>query len=601
MNPSLSKSSSHRHVQQDLRNVLGLSVTWVCAVALVNPGGDFPLMDDWVYGLTVRNILETGHFRLISAASANLIAQSYWGALFCLPTGFSFVALRASTIVIAALGIISFYGLIREIGCRGSTATIASLLLLLNPFYLGLANTFMTDVPFTALLIISLHAFTVALRREKLVYLIAALLAIVLALGIRQYALIFIAAFSIGFVAKRGFRSAAIWQAIAVVSAATGLQVLYRIWLSGQILNGGDPVTNSYMKGAKAILSAEYPKMIITILVYTGAFILPLLLIYLRSFLINRRSKYTRGELLLGLSVSVFTIAILVHFPLPRLGNILTHWGLGPLTLRDTTLLGLNNPPITPVVYGIWSVLSVCGALGFGITFLLLLQASRHLILNFRQSNRDARWSKSQSFSGMDAWVRPGFAANDTWLVAALLTGIMIYIGFIAIGHVFDRYILPLFPLVMALACVFIKQSANSSGNSMTTENLHWPTKAQRWASQLIIIFLTTFYAYLSIASAHDYMAWNHARWQALDSLTKTKSISPRLIDGGYEFNGWHLSWQKNYRTSREKSYWWVDKDDYQIASGPVPGYEQVDSYPFKRWLPLNEKPVLILKKSGLP
>ncbi|MFN9058140.1 MAG: phospholipid carrier-dependent glycosyltransferase, partial [Cyanobacteriota bacterium] len=125
-------------------------MVWGCSVALVNPSGDYPLMDDWVYGLVVRNILETGQFRFISPASTNLFTQAYWGALFCLPSGFSFVALRLSTIVLAALGIASLYSIIREIGCSKILAALAALLLIFNPFYLSLANSFMTDVPFTA-------------------------------------------------------------------------------------------------------------------------------------------------------------------------------------------------------------------------------------------------------------------------------------------------------------------------------------------------------------------------------------------------------------------------------------------------------------------
>jgi hypothetical protein len=72
----------------DLAITLGILLIWAAAISLANPGGDFPLNDDWVYGLVVRNILKTGQFQFISPASSNLFTQAYWGALFCIPTGF---------------------------------------------------------------------------------------------------------------------------------------------------------------------------------------------------------------------------------------------------------------------------------------------------------------------------------------------------------------------------------------------------------------------------------------------------------------------------------------------------------------------------------
>ena len=70
--------------------ILGL---WVTLAALVNPIGDFPINDDWVYGSGVNSILQTGGFVLPESA-ANVFAHVYWGALFCVPFGFSFTALR---------------------------------------------------------------------------------------------------------------------------------------------------------------------------------------------------------------------------------------------------------------------------------------------------------------------------------------------------------------------------------------------------------------------------------------------------------------------------------------------------------------------------
>jgi hypothetical protein len=60
--------------------------------------------------------------------------------------------------------------------------------------------------------------------------------------------------------------------------------------------------------------------------------------------------------------------------------------------------------------------------------------------------------------------------------------------------------------------------------------------------------------------------------------------VSPRQIDGGYEFNGWYLA-GPFYRRVPNKSPWWVDDDEYIIASGPLGGYREVRRFAFRRWL----------------
>jgi hypothetical protein len=79
--------------------------------------------------------------------------------------------------------------------------------------------------------------------------------------------------------------------------------------------------------------------------------------------------------------------------------------------------------------------------------------------------------------------------------------------------------------------------------------------------------------------------------------LTTRDGLSPGAIDGGYEFNGWHL-YEPGYREQPGKSWWWVKDDDYIIASGEVPGYQEIASYPFRRWLPPAPARIVVLRKS---
>jgi hypothetical protein len=176
----------------------------------------------------------------------------------------------------------------------------------------------------------------------------------------------------------------------------------------------------------------------------------------------------------------------------------------------------------------------------------------------------------------------PGSVSSYSWLLTALLASIIAYTLLLAVGRPFDRYLLPLYPLTMILASLFIKNNLCFTSVGASGKRL--------------ILALIALYAYVSIGSSHDYMAWNRARWQALNDLTSKQNVSPKLIDGGYEFNGWHLS-DKSYKPTPEKSYWWVDRDDFIVASGPVEGYEEVQRYPFNRWLFIENKPIITLEK----
>ena len=64
----------------DIVNILIIIAIWTVMVIVVNPLGNFPLNDDWVYGLAVKSILEKGDFRLPSPAHTNLFFQAFWGA-----------------------------------------------------------------------------------------------------------------------------------------------------------------------------------------------------------------------------------------------------------------------------------------------------------------------------------------------------------------------------------------------------------------------------------------------------------------------------------------------------------------------------------------
>jgi len=103
-------------------------------------------------------------------------------------------------------------------------------------------------------------------------------------------------------------------------------------------------------------------------------------------------------------------------------------------------------------------------------------------------------------------------------------------------------------------------------------------------------------FAFFSVCTTRDYLAWNRTRWKALRELMASGNISPSDVDGGFEFNGWYL-YDPAYEEKAGKSWWWVQKDSFLITFGERPGYKMIKEYKFSRWLPPGTGHILVLKK----
>lgn len=111
---------------------------------------DVPLHDDWTYAWSVEHLLKTGKLQVLDWSIHYPFAQILWGALFCLPFGFSFSALRVSTMALAWLGALALYGTLRESGRGRKVSLLATFVLAANPVFFLLSFSFMTDVPFVS-------------------------------------------------------------------------------------------------------------------------------------------------------------------------------------------------------------------------------------------------------------------------------------------------------------------------------------------------------------------------------------------------------------------------------------------------------------------
>ena len=134
---------------------------------LVSPWRNVPIIDDWVYAWSVEHLVATGALSVLPNSSVYPIAQILWGALFAKVAGFSFGALRLSSVVLAVLGCGAFHLTLRELGLDRQTSLLAALTVALAPVYFCLSFSFMTDAVFVSVSSIASYFYVSALADDR--------------------------------------------------------------------------------------------------------------------------------------------------------------------------------------------------------------------------------------------------------------------------------------------------------------------------------------------------------------------------------------------------------------------------------------------------
>ncbi len=127
--------------------------------AAVRPFADAPVIDGWLYRASVRHFLENGHIRFAGYTAAMPIAQVLYGAAWGAIFGISNLSMFLATALLAAVAGIMLYLIALRCGARPRNALLAAALLVMNPCYLLLSFSFMTEVPFIAAMLAALLAF----------------------------------------------------------------------------------------------------------------------------------------------------------------------------------------------------------------------------------------------------------------------------------------------------------------------------------------------------------------------------------------------------------------------------------------------------------
>ena len=484
-------------------DLTAIALLWSVAVIVVNPIGDFPLNDDWSYGMTVKRLVEGAGYHPTGWTFMTLITQVLWGALFCLARGFSFTALRFSTLVLSLIGLLALYILVRQVQRPRLLAVTCVLTLAFNPIYFALSNTFMTDVPFTTLTILTALFFVRHLQNGSDADLwLGAALAVAATLC-RQLGLCLPITLAATLWLKHGCQKRWIWRAVLPLLVSVVALAAFQHWLkvTGKIPNlyehKADRLVAALTHPARIPLNVSYFGW--SMLMYLGCFLLPLTL---PTWFWGRRApERPRSILLARLALGLFLVASVVRFIvvpslMPVHNNILIPQGIGPATLRDTFNLHLAHlPALPPAFWLVVTALSLAGAA-------LLVFKTTTVIVDLFPNCRFDR------------------ANNDGVIGTFFLLCASAYLLPFLLGGFFDRYLLP----VMAFLAPFLAVSLRGPGSQ--------PTRTQYIATMLLLASSGVF----ALAGTRDYLEWNRTRWRAVEALLAQKDVKPEDVDGGFEF-----------------------------------------------------------------
>ncbi|PVX82246.1 glycosyltransferase family 39 protein [Paraburkholderia unamae] len=554
--------------RRDYAAILLPVAIWLVAVIAADPRGNIPLNDDWSYALTVRTLLETGQFTPGGYTSMTLIGQTLWGALFCLPFGFSYTALRISTIVAGAIGLGAFALLLQDAGCDRRKTIAATLVLGFNPIWLVLSVSFMTDIQFAAYSIVATMFFCRFLRTRKTGVLLAAIVFALAAVSVRQLGLNLAMAMCAALLLESRKDKRAIALSASGVAASVAFLVGFVFWLHARdaVPAMASAPTDSFGRSLASLhtFAMKLEQFARGILVHMGWFLCPVLLWRAPQMIAQYKQQRHGRRILIGAAVFglVWFGLMAAVRPLPLDWVTINDGGLGPVRLHSApgTL-----PGPAPLPKAFWLLMTFIAVGGATLMLLELGLVVRSLLNALRK----------RQFDG---------AAT---LRAFLLFNAVIYLAPLFVAGYFDRYLLvPTFAL-LALFTIEWQGAASAEPTEKARKGMR-----TYGAAAMFALVLTGAYG---VAGTHDYMSWNRARWSLLDTLLN-RGVKPAQIDGGEEFNGTYL-YDPNYVESPTKSFWWVIDDEYLVQFGGQDGYHTVASVDVDGWLPNFRTQLLALRR----
>jgi hypothetical protein len=483
-----------------------------------------------------------------------LVGHIWLGWLSTSIFGFSHTVLRLTELFFSLLGIIGIYFLAREFLEDKIKQFAAVLLFGFSPQFFFYSFVFMTDITFFAFFVWSLLFFVRYLKNGKKPEYAIALVLGLYAFLIRDLALVLPVAFVLALLGKYGFKK----KRLYIISLPLILFVLeyfiYRYWLVNVhgLTANMDFSRNRLMQMLTdpEFLIKNSLKNFIYSSLYLAFYLSPVVIPVFINFLRNQTKKLTTAFLAIS-----FLPALAVMF----------------LVLLDTNAQGVmkfvlflhhypvwhhipdvHNPSMEIMnVIPLW-LLTVTSAVATFSAIALWIVLLDNLFRLF----------KSRELFKSD--IKRGPKEILVWTF-------VIYYALIMSQIFFPRYQIQTIGLLAIIVM-------------MTQQRKLFQNRILMFFSVVITMFII----FSSISGTRDMMEFERTRSKALNYLNKELNVPPEKIDGGFEYNSWHLfDW---YYKPNGKNRWWVQDDEYVVTWGKINNYTLLKEYNYTRLFPPGMK-----------
>lgn len=525
-----------------------LALVLLLSEILVNPLGNFPLNDDWTYGKSVLVLLKQGKITTGDFAAMTLFTHILWGGMFTKVFGFSFTVLRFSTLISSLIGLFTLNKLSVLISESRITGFLACLVLLFNPLYFNLSNTFMTDVNFNTLLILSCYfAYDFFKTKNKFSFVFVFVMSALLVL-IRQFGIIVPVCFTVTCFIIKDKRLLYSGLALIFTGLVYALFEYYESYLQGIL-----PADAAYKFSGNVNVTSDkfwdiffynwqmrYKKVALHILIYT----FPFTLFFLSDILKSLKPLVV----VLIATGSIFSVHYLFKNESVMIGNVFTNTSLGAETFYETLTPAMKDYPQHTFTVGFEGMLVfikyLCGSLGIFVLTALILR--------------------------LIGETRNPFKREPVLFFLLILFFAYVFLILITESY-FDRYHIPLISLSLIVFSFITKRFSGEY--------------------KLILAPLILF-IYISVFGTKDYLQINRLRWEAYYTLVEEQQIDHAKINGGFEVNCWNEG----------DVTWWADfihleNFDYLIQYREQPDFRIYKTYAFQRYFPYKKDELKLLIK----
>lgn len=534
-------SISYYFSKSNAVNISILLGLFLITEAIINPIGDFPLNDDWVYGKAVLDLYNNHTFNSELWGRASMIAHVFYAKLFISCFGYSYTTLRFSTLLLSSIGIVVFYIMnVEHFKISKSKAFFASLLLLYNPIYLNLSNSFMTDVPFLCTAIFGFYFYFHYRNHTNYWCLLFSVLFFIWCVLIRQL--------GISFVLGIFVTDIVVSKKIKTTNLLFGLLSLtpffvFEYWFKTKIDSGNYPsffFSKASQIEAISQFAINFSKRWIHYVTFTGLVLSPILIPYLYNSI--RKRDLLKSKTSFIISILLFT-PVFWSFKKFPIGNYIYNVGLGSINLYDTYILQINRiQNQSPILFYLLIILSIIGS--FSLIYILVtktLHAKRTISIN-----------------------------ADQFVVISILISLFFYYTFLALNSaIFDRYI---FIVSVLLIPVLIKYCMLDK--------------------HTIIFVLFLIMALYSTLATKDFLRHNSLKWVAVHFLHKNYQVSDTDINAGYEHAG--LTGAKHHFIKWQNT----PKHQYIISAGNIVDYHKFTWFTYQRYIPFKMDTIFVLQKN---